>query len=104
MHAEQADREDELLRASIRRLRSTIMAIVFGLTSGVGMFMATVWLVIRGGTVVGPHLGLLGNYFPGYTVTWTGAGIGFLYAATVGGLIGWLVAWTYNFMVDLRQR
>jgi hypothetical protein len=53
--------------------------------------------------VVGPHLGLLGNYFPGYTVTWFGALIGFFYAAAVGALIGWLVAWIYNLMVDWRR-
>jgi hypothetical protein len=99
----QAHDETELLRASIRKLRSGIMAVVFGMTSGMGLFLATIWLVIRGGPVVGPHLGLLGNYFPGYTVTWSGAVIGFFYAAAVGALIGWLVAWIYNLMVDWRR-
>lgn len=72
------------------------MAIVFGMVGGVGLFLATVWLLIKGGDPVGPTLGLLGNYFPGYAVTWPGALIGFVYGALVGGIAGWSTAWIYN--------
>ena len=33
-------------------------------------------LLIKGGPVIGPHLGLIGNYLPGYTVSWQGAFVG----------------------------
>ena len=39
------------------------MALVFAFCGGVGLFLATVWLLFRGGPNVGEHLGLLANYF-----------------------------------------
>lgn len=88
--------EAELLGYAIARLRASVMATTFGLAGGAGMFVATVFLVVRGGEAVGPHLGLLNNYFPGYTVTWPGAFLGLLYGAFVGACTGWILAWVYN--------
>jgi len=93
----------EQIRRAIVRLRSRVMAIVFGLTGGVGLSVATLWLVIRGGADVGAHLGLLRNYFPGYSVTWTGSIVGFVYGALVGALAGWSLAWVYNRVADWRD-
>ena len=90
------------LRAAVARLRAGVMAVVFGMTGGALLFLATVWLVIRGGPNVGKHLRLLSNYFPGYTVTWGGAVMGFLYGAAVGAVVGWLVAWVYNWVAGRR--
>jgi hypothetical protein len=95
--------EEELLRAAVARLRASVMAVVFGLTGGTGLFVATVWLVIRGGEKVGQHLSLLGNYFPGYSVTWAGSAIGFAYGASFGMIIGWSVARIYNFIASSRN-
>ncbi len=92
-----------LLGAAVARLRAGVMAVVFGFTGGVGLFVATVWLLVRGGTNVGKHLNLLGNYFPGYSVTWLGSVLGFLYGAIVGALLGWLIAWVYN-RIAMRNR
>ena len=61
-------RERALARA-VARLRSGVMATVFGMTCGAGLWLATVWLVARGGPNVGQHLSLLRFYFPGYSVT-----------------------------------
>lgn len=93
------EQERQLIQAAIARLRAGIMAIVFGMLGGVGLFLATAWLLIRGGTEVGPTLGLLANYFPGYEVTWPGALIGLLYGAVVGGIAGWTLALLYNRLV-----
>jgi len=95
--------ERAIIATAIARLRAGIMAIVCGLLMGSGLLVATVWLVARGGPNVGQHLGLLRNYLPGYSVTWTGALLGFLYGAIAGGVIGWLTAWVYNRIVDLRH-
>jgi hypothetical protein len=95
--------ERAIIATAIARLRAGIMAIVCGLLMGSGLLVATVWLVARGGRNVGQHLGLLRNYLPGYSVTWTGALLGFLYGAIAGGAIGWLTAWVYNRVVDLRH-
>ena len=49
--------EEKLLRGAIARLRASVMAVVFGLTGGTGLFVATVWLLIRGGENVGQQVG-----------------------------------------------
>ena len=74
-----------------------------GLLGGVGLFVATAWLLIRGGPEVGLHLGLLGQYLPGYRVTWVGCVVGFFYGSLVGGALGWSLAWIYNALADRRQ-
>lgn len=95
--------ERRLIRASIVRLRARVTAVVFAMAGGTGLFVATAWLVIRGGYDVGVHLVLLNNYFPGYEVTWRGSFIGMLYGAGVGAAIGWSLAWLYNVFADLRD-
>ena len=97
------DLERELLRTAVARLRASVMAVVFGLVGGTGLFVATAWLLIQGGESVGQHLSLLNNYFLGYSVTWTGSVIGFLYGALSGGVVGWAVAWIYNRIADSRN-
>lgn len=64
--------------------------------AGIGLFLATIVLVIEDGPNRGAHLGLLRVYFPGYSVTWLGAFIGFVYAFVGGYAIGRTVATIYN--------
>lgn len=90
------DRERVLLGRATARLRASILATAFAIIGGTGLFVATAWLLVQGGEVVGPHLGLLGIYFPGYTVSWPGAFVGFFYGAITGGGMGWAIAWFYN--------
>jgi len=85
-----------LLGRATARLRASILATSFAIIGGTGLFVATAWLLIQGGEIVGPHLGLLGVYFPGYAVSWPGAFVGFFYGAFAGGVMGWAVAWFYN--------
>jgi hypothetical protein len=102
---DERDREVEwaLINHAVARLRASVMAVVFGLTSGTGLFVATAWLVIRGGERIGPTLGLIRHYLPGYSVTWPGAFVGFFYAAVIGGIVGWVVAFIYNQIVARRS-
>ena len=95
--------EREMISTTIARLRAGIMAVVCGLLAGSGLMVATLWLVLRGGPNVGQHLVLLRNYLPGYSVTWSGALLGFVYGALVGGAVGWLTAWVYNRIAELRH-
>lgn len=97
------ERQEQAISKAIARLRGRILALVFGMTAGSMLWLATVWLVARGGQRVGEHLSLLRYYFPGYTVTWGGAFVGFFYGALVGGVVGYLIAWVYNRLVDLRR-
>lgn len=63
------------------------------------LFALTVALVVKGappGMPVGPHLAALAAYFPGYTVTPSGALVGAAYAALVGAGCGLVVAMLWN--------
>lgn len=95
--------ERALIEAAVVRMRARIMAVVFGMLGGTGVFVATAWLLIRGGPQVGLHLGLLRNYFPGYSVTWPGAFVGFLWGAVVGAVLGYALAWVYNRIAERRD-
>jgi hypothetical protein len=87
--------KDEELN-TLLRLNARAWGIALGLLFGVGIFLATALLVIKGGPLVGPHLGLIGAYLPGYRVTWGGAFIGFLYFLAIGYAIGFIIGSVYN--------
>jgi len=70
-----------------------------GLAAGLIISLATFWLVIKGGPVVGPRLSLLAQYYPGYTVTLTGSLVGFLYGFATGFSCGWIFALLRNFLL-----
>jgi hypothetical protein len=88
--------------ARVMKLNARALGLVLGLLSGLSIFIATNWLLIKGGDPVGPHLALLGQYFIGYRVSFVGSLIGFGYAFVVGGLGGLLIAWVYNWVAGLR--
>ena len=94
--------ERALIEAAVARLRAGILAIVFGMVGGAGLFVATAWLLIKGGESVGATLGLLGNYLPGYAVTWPGAVVGLLYGVGIGAAMGWTLARVYNRLARRR--
>jgi hypothetical protein len=94
--------ERALIETAVARLRAGILAIVFGMVGGAGLFVATAWLLIKGGENVGATLGLLGNYLPGYAVTWPGAVVGLLYGAAIGAAMGWTLARVYNRLARRR--
>jgi len=98
-----ADQEQVLVARAIARLRAGVVAIVTGMVGGVALLAATLWLVVKGGPNVGQHLGLLRSYYPGYSVTWTGAFVGFFYGALTGVILGWSVAWLYNLLAGWRS-
>lgn len=85
------------------RLNATIQGIVTGAIAGLGLFVATNWLVIKGGDVVGPHLSLLSQIFIGYSVTFVGSFVGLAYGSAFGFAVGYSVAWLYNRAADWRE-
>ena len=87
---------DRAVESAVLRLNARAWGIAFGLLLGLGLFIATNILVIRGGEVVGPHLGLLGVYLPGYSVTFAGSLIGFVYMFVIGYGLGRLIGSVYN--------
>jgi len=85
------------------RIQAGVLALVGALIGGIGLFVMTAWLLVRGGPQVGTHLQLLGQYFVGYSVTWAGSLVGVFYGALTGGLVGWAVGTIYNGIVGLRR-
>lgn len=96
--------EKRLVSAAVARLRSGILAVVGGLLCGFGLAFATAWLTLLGGDPVGPHLGRLEIFFPGYSVTWPGVAVGFVYGLLTGALVGAATGFLYNRIVDWRDR
>lgn len=92
----------DIVQTRALRMNATVQGIVTGLAAGLVVFIATNWLILKGGEVVGPHLALLGQFFIGYRVTFIGSLVGFGYAFVVGYLVGYLVARMYNVIVDRK--
>lgn len=92
------------LRRPVARMQAGVLAFTGGIVGGVGLFLATAWLLLRGGDAPGYHLNLLGQYFPGYAVTWGGSLLGLFYGALVGATIGAACGWLYNFAAIAAQR
>jgi hypothetical protein len=87
---------DREVQTQLLRLNARAWGIAIGLMSGLGLFIATNVLVVKGGEVVGPHLSLLGTYLPGYRVTFVGSLIGFVYLFVIGYGFGRLIGEVYN--------
>ena len=90
---------ERLIIEAFARLDRTALGIAVGTLFGLGVFTATIFLLIKGGEVVGPNLALLGQFFYGYTVTLTGAFVGLVYGFVAGFILGWLIGFLRNTMV-----
>jgi hypothetical protein len=88
----------------IVRLQAGVLAVVLAVIGGLGLFAMTAWLVIKGGRTVGPHLRLLDQYLPGYSVTWAGSFVGLIYGALLGACVGWTIGTIYNKVARARQK
>lgn len=97
---EQEKNLERIVMTRLVRLSAIVYGVVLGLVLGSGILVATLWLVIRGGPVVGPNLALLGQFFVGYTVTYWGSVVGFVYGFITGFVIGFSIATIYNWIVN----
>ena len=89
-------------RVRVLRLDAAAQGITTGVIAGLIVFVATNWLVVKGGPVVGPNLALLAQFFFGYRVTFLGSFIGFVWAFLYGAAVGYLVSRIYNALVARR--
>lgn len=95
--------EEEALQAALVRLNARAWGIAMGILLGGGLFIATNVLVLKGGPNVGQHLQLLRVFLPGYSVTFLGSLVGFVYLFVIGYILGRLIGVVYNKMVDLGR-
>jgi hypothetical protein len=82
--------------------RQKSWGIAIGLVLGLGLLAATDFLVFKGGERVGPHLSLLSVYLPGYSVTFVGGLIGFVYMFVIGYGVGRTLVAIYNRLTLMR--
>ncbi len=95
---------EKIVMARLMRLNAIVSGIVTGIIVGVGLFGVTIWLVVKGGPVVGPHLALLGQFFIGYKVTFLGSFVGLLYGFGTGFIIGGAIAMLYNYFLRFQVK
>jgi protoporphyrinogen oxidase len=89
----------DALTPAFAKLDRVALGLSLAMASGVVLFLATLCIVLKGGTAVGPNLALLGQFFPGYSVTWSGSVIGLAYGLVTGFLAGWIFALARNVTV-----
>ena len=99
------DRLNEIVLTRVVRLNARLQGIVVGLFAALVIFSATNWLLLEAdeGEVVGPHLGLLGQFFIGYDVSFVGSLIGLIYGFGTGFLVGYSTSHIYNWIAARRE-
>ena len=93
------DRGELIVRAAFARFDVVALAVAMGCVGALGLFGATAILLVKGappGVSVGPHLALLTNFLPGYSVSWPGSVVGLIYGSLIGLVLGGLIAVVWN--------
>ncbi len=101
--AAHAEEYAQMVRDAFARYDPVALGTAVGSLAGVGLFLATVVLLLRGGKVVGPMLSLLGNYVIGYRVTWGGAFVGLVEMTVAGFIFGYVLAWAINLAIGVHE-
>jgi hypothetical protein len=91
--------EQEQIEHAVMVLNGKLLGIVLGILFGSMLFLATNFLILKGGEHVGAHLALLSVFFPGYRVSFFGSLIGFFYMFVLGFIIGIVIGAVYNKIV-----
>lgn len=92
MKMQSSQRRVDPVELTFAHVDARALGIACGTVLGVSIFIATVILLIRGGSPVGPNLSLLGEYFIGYEVTWGGSLVGLVYGFVLGFAGGYSTA------------
>ncbi len=93
-----------LVRTRVLRVDPMVLGLTVGLISGAALMLATIVLLLKGGSVIGPHLALLNQVYVGFRVTWVGSLIGFAYAGATGFVAAYCGATFYNWISRRREK
>ncbi len=93
-------RPDELVAKAFLPLHKLAFGVATGVAAAIGIYLITIVYILRN-PQPGFHLGLLSQFFTGYSVTWRGALIGAVWAGFSGFVLGWFLAFSRNFLVGL---
>jgi hypothetical protein len=91
------------LRPPVLRISGYAFALALGLIAGLQLFLATMWLVIRGTAHESVHAQLLSNYVPNYTVSPQGGLLGGLELFLIVSLGSALATSIYDYVVYSRH-
>ena len=93
---------EQVVLVKVVRINAKVHGLVVGVFLGLAIFLATNWLILKGGETIGPHLSLLSQFFIGYDVTFVGSLVGFAYGFVSGFALGYFAASLYNWIIDFR--
>ena len=96
-----AELESEQIVQSLAKVDSLALGVALGTVFAAGIFFVTNLLILKGGEKIGPNLALLGQFFPGYNVTFGGSLLGLLYGFVSGFALGWLIAVIRNIIIRI---
>ena len=99
MRNTELDRGELIVRAAFARFDLIALAIAIGAVGALALWTATAILLVKGappGVDVGPHLALLANFLPGFSVSWPGSVVGLFYGFLIGAGLGVLIAAVWN--------
>ena len=80
------------------KLNVSAFALTFGIWWGVGMFLATWWLIGVGGVIDEPTM--MERVYVGYHITPVGSLVGLAWGSVCGAICGGIFAWLYNFLAE----
>lgn len=80
------------------------LGIAIGLVLALQLFVTTNWLVVRGTAANSPNAALLGEYLPGYTVSFAGSLVGAIELFAVAFVLSHVLAAIYNSVARKRTR
>jgi hypothetical protein len=86
------------LGTDVARLQVPHFPIAIGTLCGFTVMTASVLLLLNHSPdePLGPHLGLIRQFLPGFRVSWIGSLGAFAYFFVIGALVATCVAWLYN--------
>ncbi len=82
------------------QLNKKAFGIACGIVWGVCIFLATIYVILKGG---GNTMVLLQQFYWGYSISFVGAILGLIYGFIYGFICGWIFGWLYNKFVGVKK-
>jgi protoporphyrinogen oxidase len=95
---------EELIVDLFARYDAFALGGAVGLISGLGLLLATVLLLLQGGSDPGANLSLLSHYLVGFKASWAGALVGMLEAGAIGFGFGYVLAKLINLVIAAEEQ
>ncbi len=94
---------EDVLMAAFARYDPLALGLAVAIVNGVGLFLTTVWVLLRAERGSTEMLALVGQYLLGYEVSWGGAVLGLIGAGVFGFVVGFAVAWLINLIIGWEE-